>query len=96
MILPLIDYADFMRESTCYTMHKQLVTLQEKAVKYMDNSLNKKLTINDLYALYNIQPLKMRWRKHICCVMYRQSKLHVKLDCSKAYVNLRSNSKVKI
>ena len=37
----------------------------------------------------------MRWREHICCVMYRQSKLHAKLDRSKAYMNLRSNSKVK-
>ena len=95
MILPLIDYADFMIESTCYTTHKRLETLQEKAVKYIDNSLNKKLTINDLNVLYNIQPLKMRWREHICCVMYRQSKLHAKLDRSKAYMNLRSNSKVK-
>ena len=70
MILPLIDYADFMIESTCYTTHKQLETLQEKAVKYIDNSLNKKLTINNLYVLYNIQPLKMQWREHyvVLCI----------------------------
>ena len=94
-ILPLIDYADFMIESTRPTTHKRLVTLQERAVQCIDNNVSKNKTFDDLYKLYNIQPMKLRWREHILCLMYRQSKKKDKLEVERSNINLRSNEKVK-
>ena len=94
-ILPLMDYADFMIESTCPTVHNRLINLQEKALKYIDNEEHRNMRYDDLCTLYGIQPLKLRWREHILCLMYRQSKKKGKLDIKRTHINLRSNKKVK-
>ena len=58
-ILMLLD--DFMIESTSPTYYNRLVKLQEKAVHYIDNNANRHLSYDELYKLYNLQPLKLRW-----------------------------------
>ena len=94
-ILPLLDYADFMIESTSPTTYNNLLKLQEKATRYIDNNANKNKSFDELYKLYNLQPLKLRWREHILCLMYRQSHMEHKLDMARPAINLRSNNKIK-
>ena len=84
-----------MIESTCPTNFNRLINLQDKAVRYIDNDLHKSLKCEELCDLYGIQPLNLRWREHISSLMYRQSKMGHKVDASRAYINLRSNKKVK-
>ena len=89
-ILPLFDYAEFLKDSSSknYTMIessslpqiRRLEKLQEKAVKYIDNNTYGKLKYEELCDLYGLQPVKMRWREHILCLMYRQSKMHHHVD----------------
>ena len=93
-ILPLIDYADFMIESAPKTRSDRLELLQDKALRYIDNNVNCNKCV-DLHLIYRVQPLKLRWREHICCIMYRQSKLYNKLNHRRPSINLRSNRKVK-
>ena len=45
--------------------------------------------------MYNVQPLSLRYREHISCLMYRQSKLPGMLDHGRPSINLRSNAKIK-
>ena len=73
----------------------RLEKLQEKALKYIDNNAHNLLQYEDLCQLYGLQPLMLRWREHILCLMYRQSKMGHKVDTSKSYIELRSNKKVK-
>ena len=44
-----------------------------------------------LYGKYNVQPLCLRYREHISCFMYRQSKRSDILDPVRPAINLRSN-----
>ena len=91
-IVPLLDYCDFMIESFPVIRYTRLENLQERALKYIDNKANKG---RDLYKIYRIQPLRLRWREHICCMMFRQSKFTDKLDYVRPLIRLRSNKKVK-
>ena len=81
-----------MIESSPVIRYTKLENLQERALKYIDNEANKG---RDLYKIYRIQPLRLRWRKHICCMMFRQSKSTDKLDYVRPLIRLRSNKKVK-
>ena len=94
-ILLWIDYADFMIESTSQTVHSKLVTLQERSIVCIDNGTNPDMSLDGLHTLYNIQPLKLRWREHILCLMYRQSKKRKLIDVERPRMNLRSNDEVK-
>ena len=85
-IVPLLDYCDFMIESSLVTRYNRLENLQERALKYIGG---------DLYSIYRVQPIKLRWREHICCLMYRQSNITSKLDYVRSTIRLRSNKKVK-
>ena len=91
-IVPLLDYCDFMIESSPVTRYNRLENLQERALKYIDNKAN---IGGDLYSIYRLQPIKLRWREHICCLMYRQSNITSKLDYVRPTIRLRSNKKVK-
>ena len=72
---------------------QDLVTIPGNTI-YIDNAEHKRLKYEDLCMQYDIQPLKLRWREHILCLMYRQSKRGDKLDTKRTYINLRSNKKV--
>ena len=94
-ILPLMDYSDFMIESSSQPQIRCLEKLQEKAVKYIDNNMYGDMKYEDLCDLYSLQPVKLRWREHILCLMYRQSKMCRLIDTTKAYIDLRSNHSIK-
>ena len=72
-----------------------MVKLQENAVKYIDNNVYCTVPYEQLCGPNGIQPLKLRRREHILCLMYRQIKMGHKVDTKKAYIELRSNEKVK-
>ena len=69
--------------------------MQERAVLCIDNGKNLDLSLDALHTVYNIQPLRLRWREHILCLMYRQSKKRRLIDVNRPHINLRSNDKVK-
>ena len=95
MIIPLFDYADFMVESAPKPSIAKLEKLQEKALKCIENECQKKVDVDLLYGKYGIQHLCLRYREHISCFMYRQSKKPGMLDLDRPTINLRSNKKVK-
>ena len=80
-ILALMDYSYFMIESSTIPQIRRLENLQEKAVKHIDNN--------------TVDPHYLRWRDHILCLMYRQSKMCHLIDTTKAYIDLRSNTSIK-
>ena len=71
------------------------MTLQERSVLCIDNGTNPAMSLDELHTLYNVQPLKLRWREHILCLMYRQSRKRNLLDVERPRMSLRSNDKVK-
>ena len=95
MIIPLFDYADFMVESASKVKIAKLEKLQEKALKCIENTCQKRVDVHLLYGKYGIQPLCLRYREHISCFMYRQSKRAGIIDFVRPPMNLRSNKKVK-
>ena len=65
MIIPLFDYADFMVESASKGKIAKLEKLQEKALKCIENTCQKRVDVDLLYGKYGIQPLCLRYREHI-------------------------------
>ena len=95
MILPLLDYADFIIECGRKVKIDKLERLQERALKFVNNGLYGYENISELYAVFNVQTLALRYREHICCFMYRQSKIDGNIEYRRPSINLRSNGKVK-
>ena len=95
MIILLFDYADFMVESASKVKIAKLEKLQEKALKCIENMCQKRVDVDLPYGKYGIQPLCLRYREHISCFMYRQSKRAGIIDFVRPPINLRSNKKVK-
>ena len=95
IIIPLFDYADFMVESASKVKIYKLEKLQEKALKCIENTCQKRVDVDLLYGKYGIQPLCLRYHEHISCLMYRQSKRAGAIDFVRPPMNLRSNKKVK-
>ena len=93
-ILPLMDYGDFMIESGPIPRVRRLEKLQLKALKYIDNHAHLGEDEDALYRMYHVQPLSLRWREHIACLMYRLSKDPTNVELRRPKVNLRSNKKV--
>ena len=52
----------------------RLEKLHERAIKIIDNNCHRKLSLNDLMRMYNIQPISQRQDEHLCSLMYRLSK----------------------
>ena len=50
-----------------------LVRLQERAVQYIDNNVNKTQESDNPCKLNNIQPMKLRWPEDALWLMYQQS-----------------------
>ena len=95
MILPLLDYADFIIECGRKVKIDKLERLQERALKFVNNGLYGYENISELYAVFNVQTLALRYREHISCFMYRQSKIDGNIEYRRPSINLRSNGKVK-
>ena len=73
---------------------KCLEKLQLKALKHIDQNAHGQGD-DVLYNCYNVQPLTLRWREHILCLMYRLSHNIQNIEVKRPNVQLRSSKKVK-
>ena len=74
-LLPLLDYADFTIDCGRKVKIDKLVKSQERALKFVNNGLYGYENVSELYSVFNVQTLALRYREHICCFMFRQSKI---------------------
>ena len=80
MILPSSDYADFIIECGRKVKIDKLKKSQERGLKFLNNGLYQYENVNELYAVFNVQTLALRYREHICCFMYRQRKIDANIE----------------
>ena len=66
----------------------RLEKLHERAIKIIDNNCHRKLSLDDLMRMYNIQPIIQRQVEHLCSLMYR-------LNHARPRVRLRCHHKIK-
>ena len=91
-ILPILDYADFLFESTIKYELDLLDRIQERALRLIGNGQMNNRAIENAYA---IEPLRTRRRKHHLALMYRLSKIDSYLDLTRPEIDLRSRNKIK-
>ena len=94
-ILPLCDYADLMVESGPASGVARLQTLQDRALRIIDNRKHRALDAEMLANLYRISSLKLRRAEHLGLIMYRLSTEDCYIERGRPMVNLRSNNKIK-
>ena len=95
VILPLMDYADFLIGSGPAYYIKQLGNLHEKALRLIDCMKHKKLDASGLERLLKLESPKRRRYQHHCAFMYRLSKKGGSLDMYRPTIRLRSRNKIK-
>ena len=91
-ILPILDYADFLFESTVKRELGLLDKVQTRAIRlirYGDASGT------SMERVYRIIPLRERRRKHHLSLMYRLSKIETYIDTDRPEIVLRSRDKIK-
>ena len=94
-VRPVLEYADFLVDSCNKQRTAKLLNIQKRAVKIIDQARHKDSTYKELLALYNIEDLENRRKKHHLSVMYRQARNINNLDLRRPDTNLRSNLKIK-
>ena len=95
-ILPVVEYADQMVGSGPKDKAVRLQTLQDRAIRIIDNNEHRELNKLALSAYYRITPLNERRAEHLCVVMHRLSKNDHLLDISRPEIHLRNHNKVKL
>ena len=91
-VLPILDYADFLFDSTVKRELDLLDNIQERALTLIGRGQVNNRMIENTYA---IEPLKARRRKHHLSLMYRISKIKAYLDTSRPEIILRNRDKIK-
>ena len=91
-ILPILDYADFLFESTTKRELDLLDKVQDRDMRLIGNGQQ---TIRAIENKYNIEPLKDRHRRHHLTLMYRLSKIEMYIDIERPDITLRSRNKIK-
>ena len=94
-ILPVVEYADQIVESSPTDKVDRLQRLQEKAVKLIDNGEHPKMDDALLSIYHRIEPLKERRAEHLCVIKYRLSKDGRYLQKARPHIHLRSRNKIK-
>ena len=94
-ILPVVEYADQMVESGPTEKVRRLQTLQERALRIIDNKEHRGLSTDVLSNLFRLEPLQLRRAEHLACTMYRLSKRICLLEKGRPGIHLRSRNKVK-
>ena len=94
-ILPVCEYADQLVESGSTVNVNKLQTLQDKAVRIIDNKEHRHLGAEGLHLLFRLSPLKLRRAEHLACSMYWFSKDIFRLEKGRPSVHLRSRNKIK-
>ena len=91
----MVEYADQMVGSGPKDKAERLQTLQDRAIRIIDNNEHRELNKPALSAYYRITPLNERRAEHLCVVMHRLSKNDHLLDISRPEIHLRNHNKVK-
>ena len=74
---------------------EKLERIQKRAVKIIDQARHKDSSYKELLAMYNIEDLVMRRKKHHLSVMFRQARDDNNLDTRRPDTDLRSNRKIR-
>ena len=94
-ILPVVEYADQIVESGPADKIDKLQSLQDKAVKIINNKEQTQLDAAVLATVYRIKPLKERRAEHLSLVMYRLSKENLYVEKARPEIHLRNRNKIK-
>ena len=95
VIIPLLDYADFLIDSGPAYLLRRIENLHEKALRLIDCKTHKKADVHGLETMYRIDPPKKRRYNHHCAIMYRLSRQGGGLDKYRPPIRLRSRNKIK-
>ena len=91
-ILPILDYADFLFDSTTKHELYSLDKVQDRAMRLIGRGhINNRAVEN----MYNIEPLKDRRHRHHLALMYRLSRIDRYIDADRPDITLRSRNKIK-
>ena len=94
-ILPLAEYADVVVGSGPANKIARLQTLQDKAVRIIDDGRHDNLDIDIVSNLYKIIPLNLRRAEHLSLVMYRMKDDATRIEANRPTVHLRGRNKIK-
>ena len=92
LYLPILDYADFLFDSTVKRELDLLDKIQERALTIIGRGQINNKEVETMYAL---EPLVTRRRKHHLYLMYRLSKIGTYLDENRPEIILRNKNKIK-
>ena len=95
VILPILDYADFLIDCGSAYYIKKLNSLHEKAIRLIDCKKHVNIEVDELGKVYKLQVPKYRRNEHHCAVMYRMSKQGGTLDNYRPPIRLRNRNKIK-
>ena len=91
-ILPILDYADFLFDSSIKYELDLLDRIQDRALRLISRGQLNNAAVENAH---NIEPLRARCRKHHLALMYRLSRIDLYLDSSRPEIGLRSRNKIK-
>ena len=80
VIMPQLDYADFLIDSGSAYYINRLGNLHEKALRLIDCKAHRHKDTSELKVLYTLDSPKRRRKEHHCAIMYRLSKKGGGLD----------------
>ena len=98
MIRPHLDYIDFVVDSSASDRILKLDRLQNKALRRIEycTDANRRESIDVLQGKYNIEPLKLRRKRNLVKIIYKNSKNTMNIDQERPNMDLRSKPKVKL
>ena len=93
-----LDYGDFVVESGNKENIDRLDKLQNRSLRCIEYCLDatKRMTLNELYHKYNVEPLSQRRKRNLLKIMYGESKNIGNIDMYRPAMVLRSNNTVKM
>ena len=97
MILPHLEYGDFIVGTANQKFINKLDRLQDKAVRLAEyRTYENRQDISDLMNVLGIEKLEIRRNRSLLNLMYTESKIPSNIEESKDYMTLRSTKKVKM
>ena len=94
-ILHIAEYADLVVESSPTEKVNRLQSLQDKAIRIVDNGQHMNLDVDIVSNLYRISPLNIRRAEHLSLVMYGLKGDPNRIETSRPVIRLRGRNKMK-
>ena len=97
MIMPHMEYGDFIVDSANQISIQRLDKLQEKAIRLAEyRPYNQRQEISKLMDFFGLEKLETRRNRSLLSLMYTQSKMSSNVLDKNDYMSLRSSNKVKL